>query len=146
MAHVSVYLNFENSTEKAFNFYKKVFNSEFSGDGISRFGEAPPSEGAPEIPEDAKKLVMHVQLPIIGGHVLMGSDAPASMGFKVKMGNNAYIMLAPDTRKETKELFNALSEGGKVEMELQEMFWGDYYGSCEDKFGVMWMFNCTEKV
>ena len=45
--------------------------------------------------------------------------------------------------EETKKLFDALSAGGKVTMELQDMFWGDYYGSCTDKFGVQWMFNCT---
>ena len=59
--------------------------------------------------------------------------------------NNVYINLEPDTREETRWLFTALSEEGKVEMELQEMFWGDYYGSCRDKFGVQWMFNCAEK-
>jgi PhnB protein len=42
-------------------------------------------------------------------------------------------------------LFDALSAGGKVTMDLQDMFWGDYFGSCTDKFGVQWMFNCAEK-
>jgi PhnB protein len=76
----------------------------------------------------------------------MGTDATESMGFKVRMGNNCYICLSPDTRPETKRLFDALSEGGKVEMELQDMFWGSYFGSFEDKYGVMWMFDCVEKV
>jgi len=75
----------------------------------------------------------------------MGTDAPESMGFKVKSGNNIYINLSPDTRNETKRLFEALSDGGVVEQDLQDMFWGDYYGSCKDKFGVEWMFNCSEK-
>jgi len=86
-----------------------------------------------------------VGLPILGGHMLMGSDAPQEMGFRVTMGNNIYINLQPDTREETRKLFAALSKGGKVEQELQEMFWGDYYGACVDKFGIMWMFNCSEK-
>ena len=77
--------------------------------------------------------------------MLMGTDAPESMGFKVVNGNNIYINLEPDTRKETEKLFNSLSAGGKVEMALQEMFWGDYFGSCTDKYGVQWMFNCTNK-
>lgn len=38
-----------------------------------------------------------------------------------------------------------LSAGGKIEMELQEMFLGGYYGSCNDKFGTQWMFNCSSK-
>ena len=144
MAKVSTYLNFPNKTEEAFTFYKSVFGGEFIG-GISRFSDIPPSEGMPPIAEADKNLVMHIVLPILGGHLLMGSDAPESMGFSVNSGNNVYIMLEPDTRAETKHLFNALSSGGTVEQELQDMFWGDYYGSCKDKFGVQWMFNCAEK-
>jgi len=76
----------------------------------------------------------------------MGSDAPASMGFRVIEGNNVYINIEPDTRAETSRLFKALSEGGKVEQELQDMFWGAYFGSCSDKYGIQWMFNCAEKI
>ena len=75
----------------------------------------------------------------------MGTDAPESMGFKVIQCNNCYINLEPDTKAETRKLFDALAEGGKVEMDLQDMFWGGYYGSLRDKFGVQWMFNCSEK-
>lgn len=145
MASVSTYLNFPRNTEEAFNFYRSVFGGEFMG-GIHRFSSVPPQDGAPPIAEDDKNLVMHIALPIFGGtHVLMGTDAPESMGFHVNFGNNVYISLHPDTRAETRRLFDALSAGGKVEMELQDMFWGDYYGSCTDKFGVQWMFNCSEK-
>jgi PhnB protein len=145
MASVNTYLNFSNHTEEAFNFYKQVFGTEFMGNGIQRFKDIPPMEGMPNLPEVDLNLVMHVSLPILGGHVLMGTDAPESMGFKVNQGNNVYISLSPDTRSETKRLFNALSAGGKVEQDLQDVFWGDYYGSCTDKFGVHWMFNCIEK-
>lgn len=145
MAQVSTYLNFPRNTEEAFTFYKTVFGTEFDGDGISRMGEAPVQEGAPELSEDDKDLVMHVSLPITGGHRLMGTDAPESMGFDVQSGNNVYINLQPDTREETERLFNALKEGGKVEMELQDMFWGDYFGSLVDRFGIHWMFACAAK-
>jgi len=144
MAKVSTYLNFPNQTEEAFTFYQSVFGGEFIG-GIARFGDIPPAEGMPPIAESDKNLVMHIVLPILGGHHLMGTDAPESMGFKVNFGNNIYLNLEPDTRAETKLLFDALSAGGTVEQELQDMFWGDYYGSCKDKFGVQWMFNCAEK-
>ncbi len=145
MAATNIYLNFKNQTEAAFTFYQTVFGGEFEGNGISRFGDIPPQEGAPEIAEADKNLVMHVTLPILGGTKLMGTDAPESMGFKLAMGNNVYVSLHPDNRTETDRLFAALSEGGAIEMPLQEMFWGDYYGSCEDKFGVHWMFNCENK-
>ena len=144
MAAVSTYLNFTRNTEEAFNFYRSVFGGEFTGE-ISRFKDIPSSENIPPLPEEDRNLVMHVALPILDGHLLMGTDAPESMGFKVNYGNNVYISLHPDTREETKRLFNALSDGGKIEQELQDMFWGDYYGSCADKFGVQWMFICSEK-
>jgi PhnB protein len=145
MASVSTYLNFFRNTEEAFNFYKTVFGTGFQGNGIMRFRDIPPVDGAPPLPEADLDLVMHVTLPILGGHLLMGTDAPESMGFRLKQGNNVYINLEPDTRAETERLFKALSEGGTVEQELQDMFWGDYYGSCRDKFGVQWMFNCAAK-
>jgi PhnB protein len=144
MARVSTYLNFPRSTEEAFLFYKSVFGTEFTGP-IHRFGEVPPAPDQPPIAEADRNLVMHVELPILAGHALMGTDAPESMGFSLVQGNNAYINLEPDTRAETERLFGALSAGGKVEMPLQDMFWGAYFGSLTDRFGVHWMFNCHAK-
>jgi PhnB protein len=145
MARVSTYLNFPRSTEAAFLFYKSVFDSEFTMP-IGRFGDMPSCEGQPPLADADKNLVMHVELPILGGHVLMGTDAPESMGFTVTPGNNLYINLEPDTRTETDRLFSALSDGGKIEISLQEMFWGGYFGSLVDNYGVRWMFNCPSKV
>lgn len=144
MARVSTYLNFPGNTEEAFNFYKSVFGGEFGGGGIQRFGDIPATEGHPPLSDADKKLIIHVELAILGGHVLMATDAPASMGFTVEKGNNMHINLEPDTKAETKRLFDALSKDGKVTMELADMFWGAYYGSCTDKYGINWMFNCTE--
>jgi PhnB protein len=146
MARVSTYLNFSNYTEEAFNFYKSVFGGEFTAPGIRRFGDMPPMDGMPPTPDDLKNLVMHVELPITGGHILMGTDAPEQMGFTVTLGNNIHINLEPDTREETKKLFKGLSASGNVTMELQEMFWGAYFGSCTDRYGVHWMVNCNEKI
>ncbi|MBP6817170.1 MAG: VOC family protein [Burkholderiaceae bacterium] len=145
MARVSTYLNFPRETEAAFEFYRSVFHTEFDGP-IHRFSEVPAAPGQPPMAEADKHLVMHVALPILGGHMLMGTDAPPAMGFKLVFGNNAYINLEPDDRAETDRLFKALADGGKVEMALQEMFWGDYFGSLTDRFGVQWMFNCSNKV
>ncbi len=146
MASTSTYLNFPRNTEQAFNFYKSVFGGEFFGGRIMRFGDIPSQEGMPCVSEADKNLVMHIELPIVGGHMLMGTDAPESFGFNVQFGNNVHINVQPDTRVETKRLFDALSEGRKITMQLQDMFWGDYYGSCTDKFNINWMFNCSEKV
>lgn len=144
MARVNTYLNFPRNTEEVFNFYKSVFGGEFAGNGIMRLGDIPQSEDMPKIADEDKNLVMHIELPLPGGHLLMGTDAPESMGFKLISGNNIYINLEPDSRAETKRLFEALSSGGKITMDLQDMFWGSYYGTCTDKFGINWMFNFTQ--
>ena len=87
MSRVSTYLNFPRCTEQAFTFYRSVFGGEFNGP-IHRFGSAPAAPGQPAMAEADKQLVMHVELPILGGHLLMGTDAPESMGFSVAVGNN----------------------------------------------------------
>ncbi len=143
MASTSIYLNFNRTTEAAFIFYQSVFGGEFIG-GIARMGDAPAPEGQ-TLAEEDKNLVMHVALPLLGGMVLMGTDAPESMGFTVTHGNNVYINLLPDTRAEADRLFNALSDGGVIEMLMQDMFWGDYFGSLTDKFGIHWMVNTSKK-
>ena len=144
MARTSTYLNFSRNTEEAFNFYKTVFGTAFEGP-IMRMGGGPAVPGMPAIAEADRNLVMHIALPIVGGHMLLGTDAPESMGFTLKVGNNVHINVEPDTRAETARLFQALSAGGNVTMALADMLWGAYSGSCTDKFGTQWMFNCTSK-
>lgn len=139
MARTSTYLNFSRYTEEAFTFYKSVFGGEFCGGGVARMGDFP----NPALAEEDKNLIMHIELEITGGHILMGTDAPESMGCSLTQGNNVHLMLEPDNRSEATRLFNALSEGGKADMPLQDMFWGAYYGTCTDKFGIHWMINCT---
>ena len=144
MARVSTYLNFARNTGQAFVFYKSVFGGDFN-QPIHRMGDAPSGPGQPPMAEADKKLVMHVELTILGGHVLMGTDAPESMGFKLNQGNNTHINLEPDTRAEADRLFKALGAGGTVSMPLQDMFWGAYFGSLTDQFGLQWMVNCASK-
>jgi PhnB protein len=146
MARTSTYLNFQGQTEEAFQFYRNIFGGQFGGGGVARFSDLPAFGESVTLSEKEMNQIMHIELPIVGGHVLMGSDAPESMGFKITMGNNVHINLEPDTRIETDRLFSALSDGGQVVSELQTMFWGAYYGSCIDKYGIQWMFNCNEKV
>jgi PhnB protein len=142
MARVSTYLNFPRTTEAAFDFYRSVFQTDYLGP-IARFREMPAAPGQPPLDPADENLVLHVELPILGGHVLMGTDAAESMGFRVTSGNNVYINLEPDSRPETDRLFAALAQGGTVEMPLQDMFWGGYFGSLTDRFGIRWMFNCS---
>ncbi len=142
---VCTYLNFPGNTEEAMNFYKNVFQAEFSGMGLQRFGDIPQGDGYPPIADNVKKMILHVELPIMGGHVLMATDAPKEMGFTVTPGNNMHISVEPETRAEAERLFNALSQGGTIIMPLADMFFGSYFGQLTDKFGINWMVNCMEK-
>jgi PhnB protein len=135
MPSINPYLNFAGNTEAAFNFYKSVLGGEFTM--IQRFSDTPQGE---QVPPTVRDKIMHVSLPI-GNNILMGTDACEEMGFNVKQGNNYYICLGPDSREDAEKFFNGLAEGGKVNMPLQDMFWGAYYGDLTDKFGVQWMIN-----
>jgi PhnB protein len=99
----------------------------------------------PPLPEKEANAVMHVALPILGGMMLQGTDMLESMGHKLKVGNNTTICLEPDSKEETDRMFQALSAGGADIMAPQDMFWGAYWGTCLDKFGIRWMFNFTYK-
>ncbi len=114
MSKVSTYLNFPRNTEEAFNFYKSVFGGEFSGGGIARFGDIPQLGGTMPITESDKSLIMHIELPITGGHVLMGTDAPETMGFNVNFGNNVHINLEPDPGKKQKNYSIHLLKADKL--------------------------------
>ncbi len=141
MARTSTYLNFMGRTEEAFLFYKAAFGTEFASP-MMRMREVPPAPDMPTLSEAEGNMVMHIVLPIVGGHMLMGTDALESMGHTVTFGNNISINLEVDTRADADRLFAALSAGGTVTMPMQEMFWGAYFGTVTDRFGVQWMFHC----
>lgn len=136
MARVSIYLNFMGNTEEAFNFYKQVFGTEYSSP-FQYMRDVPGSN----VPDDEKDSVMHVELPILAGTVLMGTDMLKSMSHELRVGNNVTINLEPDSLEETQRLFDELSEGSSESTPLDKMFWGAYWGTCLDKFGTRWMFN-----
>lgn len=142
MGSVSTYLNFPGTTLAAFEFYREIFGSEFSGP-VMRMRDVPSGPDGPAFPDDEGDLVMHIELPILGGHVLMGTDVVASMGHQLVAGNNVTINLQPDTRAEADRLHSALGAGGSASMGMFEQFWGDYWGSCTDRFGINWMINCS---
>ena len=144
MARTSIYLNFMGQTEEAFEFYRQVFGTEFTMP-FQRMSEVPADPGQQPLPDEESNLILHVELPILGGLVLMGTDMLESMGHELVAGNNISLNLEPDTRTETDALFKALSDGGEITTPLQKMFWGGYFGSCMDKFGVRWMFNCATR-
>lgn len=142
MARVSTYLNFMGNAEEAMEFYRKAFGTEYASP-IQRMGDIPSDPSGPELPEADKRKVMHVELPILAGHVLMATDMLESMGHELRVGNNTTINLEPDSLEETERLYDALSEGGSDAAPLTKMFWGATWGTCLDRYGIRWMFNYT---
>ena len=140
MATINPYLNFLGNTEEAFNFYKSVFGGEFTM--LQRFKDNPESD---KVPENEKDMIMHIALPIGKANVLMATDALESMGHKLTMGDNISLSVSADSKEEADQLFNGLSAEGIIQMPLQDMFWGSYFGMCKDKFGIQWMMSFDKK-
>lgn len=136
MARTSTYLHFSGAAEEAFTFYKAAFGTEFV-EPIVRMGDLPAQPGGPELSADERNLCMSIKLPITGGHLLIGNDAPAWMGTVVH-GNAVDIGIELDTRAEAERIFAALSEGANVEFPFQEMPDG-CFGTLVDRFGTQWL-------
>ena len=136
MAGVSIYLNFNGNTEEAFVFYRSVFGGDFSL--LQRFSDMPGNDQVSKA--DLKKLI-HIALSLNEHVTLHGTDAIDNMGRKLVVGNNVSILLDAKSKAEAEKLFNKLSVNGMVEMPLQDTFWGAYYGSFKDQFGIYWMIN-----
>lgn len=141
MALVSTYINTQGRTEEAFEYYATVFGTKISS--IQRFKDMP--QLAAQLPESEQNGVLHVVLPILGGHLLMGTDMLESSGHKLQQGNNFSINLQPDSKEDADRYYTMLSvnstenSGG-----MNDMPWGAYWGSCLDQFGIRWMINFVE--
>jgi PhnB protein len=141
MAIANPYLNFPGNCQEAFTFYKSVFGGEFSN--VTKFSEMPADPSMPDIEVDPDQIA-HMSLPL-GDSTLMGSDVPPSMG-TVTQGNSTYICLTPDSVEDAEKQFGALCEGGQVEMAFGKQVWGDYFGSCTDRYGIRWMVDVSDPV
>jgi len=139
MFKINPYLIFNGETEKAFNFYKKVFGGEFQS--LMRFKDVPmKDQEMGHFDKNEGEKIINVGLAV-GETGLMGSDAPKSM--PSKMGENVFLALEVDSKEQADKIFMGLSEGGKVNMGLADTFWGAYYGMLRDKFGIGWMVSYT---
>ncbi|PZP50107.1 MAG: VOC family protein [Pseudopedobacter saltans] len=145
MAKINVYLNFKGNCEAAFDFYKSVFEKEFTF--IGRFKDIPPSEGMPAIPAEVADKIMHVSLPINDGNMLFGSDVVDGFcgDYQYIPGNNISISIDTESKEEADTLFNRLVENGNTTMAIGDTFWGAYFGSLTDQFGINWMINYDYK-
>jgi PhnB protein len=127
---VQPYLSFEGRCEEAINFYKTAIGAEVIM--MMRFKEAPDqSMMTPGIGEK----IMHASLRI-GDTAVSASDGRC-MGKAIFQGIS--LSLTAGTDAEAKRLFDALSNGGQVQMPLAKTFFATSFGIVADKFGVAWM-------
>jgi len=138
MARVSTYLNFQGQAEEAFAFYAKTFGTQVTM--LSRYADMP-AAGPGELPAAERNLVMHAELPIIAGHLLMATDMLASMGQETRIGNNTTLCLDVGSTDEADRLYGALSEGGSEGSPMADMPWGAYWGVILDRYGIRLMIN-----
>ncbi|SMC53508.1 VOC family protein [Pedobacter nyackensis] len=137
MTTLNPYLNFPGTTEEAFNLYKSIIGGEITM--IMRFRDMPDDK----TPENEKDKICHISLKFPNGNILMATDTLESLGQKIILGNNFYLSLGVESEAEADRIFKELSPGGKVEMPMEKMFWGDYFGIVQDKFGTQWMITYT---
>ncbi len=129
------YLCFDGRCDEAIAFYRKAVGAEVVMK--SYFKDMPDSEMCVGGAEDK---VMHATLKI-GDSILMvsdgcGNDGPNFAGFS--------LSLALTDEGEAGRLFDALSEGGEIQMPLAKTFWSPCFGMVKDRFGVAWMVNVLE--
>lgn len=84
---------------------------------------------------------MHIALPIGEGSVIMGSDYVEGFGPPFQEGNNYSVAIGPDSKEQADNLYAGLSAGGQETMPMADAFWGGYFGSLTDKFGIQWLLN-----
>jgi len=125
------YLIFSGNAEEVLNFYKDALGGEITM--LSRYGDSPmPTD------EDYKNKVMHSRLVFDGNLVMISDDMK---GHPVSTGGNVQLSIEVESLDRINEVFEKMSEGGKVTLPLQDMFWGARFGMLQDKFGISWMFN-----
>ena len=125
------YLYFNGNCEEAYNFYFEALGGEKTD--IMRYGDQ-----GPEVPPEVAKRVMHTELKL-GDNLIYFSDTSSEGEHQI--GSNLQINLNLDSEAEIRKVYEGLSQGATVTMELQDTFWGAIYGALVDKFGVSWSFN-----
>jgi|SRR5215813_1155451 len=130
------YLIFNGQCEAALRFYEKVLDAQLSFK--MTYGESP---AAQHVPAEAHNLIIHSTLTV-GDQQVMAADAVPGTYAEPK---GVYVALHLNGFAEGKRIFDALAEGGKVEMRFEKTFWAAGFGQCVDRYGIPWMINCEQE-
>ena len=126
------YLNFGGNCREAFTRYQEIFGGELS---IMAMSDMPGDE---PLPEGADNLVMNAALKF-DDHLLMASDVFDIDNFGAMQ--YMYVNFTTTDLDQAERVFEALADGGKVEMPMGETFWAPRFGVTVDRFGTPWMVN-----
>lgn len=129
------YLVMDGNGKEAIRFYEQALGAKVMG--VVTFGEMPASPDHP-LPDAAKDLVAHAMLQVGEGVLMLSDSFP---GQPVQKGDNVAVMVSTADVAQSRKIFEALSEGGKVGMPFQETSWSPGYGMVTDKFGVPFQVN-----
>jgi PhnB protein len=128
---VTPYLFLDGRCEEAIEFYKKNLGAKVQM--MMRFKESPEADHKPGPGTENK--IMHACITINDAPVMLSDgrvqNKPKFEGFA--------LSLDAKEAAEGERLFNALSQGGQVQMPLMETFFAKSFGMVADKFGVGWM-------
>ena len=134
---VEVYLMFNGNCEEAVEFYRKAIGANV--EMMMRFKDSPEPPPPGMAPPNWDNKVMHTSFRV-GGTMVMASDGCGCP--EDKKGFNGFsLSLAVHSEAEADRYFNALAEGGKINMPLGKTFWSPRFGMLEDRFGIGWMIN-----
>ncbi len=125
------YLFLYGRCEEALEFYKSVFGGTYE---IMRMKDSPMRDQASG---DAGQRVMHASFTAPGVS-LQASDGRDVKAVDPDAGNISLSLNITD-KAQGERIFNALSQGGKITMPLEDAFWGGRFGSVEDRFGTEWL-------
>jgi PhnB protein len=128
--NVQPYLSFEGRAQEAIDFYKGALGA--TVDMVMHFKDAPPDMQA-NMPN--KDKIMHSAFRI-GDTQVMATDGQCSGKASF---SGITLTLNAASNGEAEKLFNALAQGGKVNMPMSETFFAHRFGMVADKFGVGWM-------
>jgi len=130
-----VFLNFDGDCRTALEFYAGVFKLDMP-EHIMTYGQAP----GVTIPDADKDRIIYTSLPIFGCNVMFSDCPPGSEYVK---GTNIALTLGSTNADEIKRLYNALSDGGSINMELGKTFFSELYGMVTDKFSITWQLSLS---
>jgi PhnB protein len=131
--HLNPYLIFNGNCADAFKLYEQALGGKI--EAMMTFAGTPAAE---HVPADWADKVLHATMKI-DGQTLMASDAPPGQ-YQQPQGLSVSISL--NDRERAERIFNALAEGGTIQMAFEKTFWAAGFGMCVDKYGIPWIVNC----